>query len=86
MALVDRLRSCTHDHLAFLLSGKVDQRQVRLFLGHGQRGQTEQGGEQGAHVDLFIRARSPAKPVWGVIRRLDPSDHCYPRGVVVLVL
>ena len=36
MTLVDRLRSCTYDHLAFLLSGKVDHWQVRLFLGHDQ--------------------------------------------------
>ncbi len=49
MALVKSRRSCGHDHLAFLLSRKVDQRQVRLLFRPDQRGQAEQGGEQGAH-------------------------------------
>ena len=36
MALVKRRRACGHDHMAFPLSRKVDQWQVRLFLSHGQ--------------------------------------------------
>ena len=53
MPLVDGFRAGGHDDLPVLLSGKVDDRQIRLLLGMGQGAQAEQGGEQGAHGGML---------------------------------
>ena len=49
MSLVKGVRTGTDDHLAFLLAREIDDPKVGLVLSYDQRGQAEQGREQGAH-------------------------------------
>jgi hypothetical protein len=49
MSLVKGVRTGADDHLTFLLGREIDDLKVGLILSHDQRGQAEQGGEQGAH-------------------------------------
>jgi hypothetical protein len=51
MSLVKGVRTGADDHLAFLLGREIDDPKVGLILSHDQRGQAEQGREQGAHGD-----------------------------------
>ena len=49
MTLVEGGRAGADDHLAFFLCREIYDPKVGLVLSHDQRGQAEQGGEQGAH-------------------------------------